>query len=64
MFGQGVVSLVIPGYSDAPNSIPETNNAGGAAIQDMQATGLPPVVWMLVFLVTSYVGLRLLLEGE
>lgn len=61
---QSPVSLVIPGYSAGlpQGMIPETNNAGGAAISDMRADGLPPVIWMFLFLVVGYVGLRLLLE--
>ena len=61
---QNPVSVVIPGYSAGLNDdvIPATNNAGGASISDMRTDGLPPVVWMFIFLVVGYVGLRMLLE--
>ncbi len=59
------VTIFIPGYSaGVAGDIPATNNAGGSAVFGMQTDDMPPVIWMFVFLVVGYVGLRMLLEGE
>lgn len=59
------VTIFIPGYSSGvAGDIPAINNAGGSAIFDMQTDGLPPVIWMFLFLIIGYVGLRMLLEGK
>lgn len=60
----GVVTVSIPGYAPGlAGKVPDTNDAG--AVQAAPATGsfrIPPVVWMFIFLVVGYVGLRMILE--
>jgi hypothetical protein len=64
MNGNNVVMAVIPGYDPSPNTrIPFTDNTGGSSVTDTKVDyKIPPVVWMFVFLVVGYVGLRLMME--
>lgn len=60
----GVVTVSIPGYAPGlAGQVRDTNDAG--AVQAAPTAGafrIPPVLWMFVFLVVGYVGLRMILE--
>lgn len=59
----GVVALSIPGYGQGLGiGIPATNDLGGTAATQAVNYRIPPAVWMVVFLVLGYVGLRMILE--
>lgn len=51
-------SFTIPGYN-VPDAIPEALTAEAQPITEYK---IPPAVWMVLFLVAGYVGLRLVLE--
>lgn len=57
------VMFSLAGYppQEAGGGIPTTNDAGGSG-PVAQSYTIPPAVWMFVFLVVGYVGLRLLME--
>lgn len=60
----GVVSVAIPGYAPGlAGKIPaNTNDMGATSTAATQVLRIPPVVWMFVFLVVGYLGLKMLLE--
>ncbi len=58
-----IVALDIPGYAQGLNpGIPATNDVGASAGLQSANYKIPPVVWMIAFLVIGYVGLRMMLE--
>jgi hypothetical protein len=65
MSGPPITTFQVTGYAEGlQTGIPITNDLGGkttAGISNAKA-GLSPAIWMVIFLVVGYVGLRLLLE--
>lgn len=60
---QPVVTVQIPGYAPGlAGSIPAVKENGSMGTPETAALRIPPVVWMFVFLIVGYVGLRMLLE--
>lgn len=57
------VLFSLVGYppQEVPGGIPATNDAGGSMPVEANYT-IPPALWMFVFLVVGYVGLRMLME--
>ncbi len=57
------VMFALTGYppSEVPGGVPSTNDAGGS-LPAQASYVIPPVVWMFVFLVVGYVGLRMMME--
>lgn len=58
-----ITTFDVPGYAAGlPQvGVPNTNDYGGVSGLS-QNYKIPPVFWMIVFLVIGYVGLRLLLD--
>lgn len=59
-----ITTFDVPGYGAGLQvGIPKANDLGGAtAAAGFTSQKVPPAVWMIVFLVVGYVGLRLLLD--
>lgn len=58
-----IVTLDVPGYSQGLGiGVPVTNDMGGATGLQAANYKIPPALWMVIFLVIGYVGLRMLLE--
>lgn len=60
-----ITTFDVPGYgAGLPQvGVPKTNDFGGVGAAGMSASyKFPPVLWMLIFLVGGYVGLRLLMD--
>jgi hypothetical protein len=55
------VLIALPGYAEGlRGAIPTVAESGG--VEDQTSYKIPPVVWMFIFLVAGYVGLRMVLE--
>jgi hypothetical protein len=63
--GPAITTFQVPGYAEGlQTGMPITNDLGGkttAGISNAKQI-IPPTIWMIIFLVVGYVGLRFLLE--
>lgn len=58
-----VVTVQIPGYAPGlAGSVPAVTDNGSLGAPETVGLRIPPVVWMFVFLVVGYVGLRMILD--
>jgi hypothetical protein len=63
-----ITTFQVPGYAEGLQvGVPTTNDLGGKATAgtpntSAATTAFPPAVWMVIFLVVGYVGLRWLIE--
>lgn len=55
-------TLQIPGYSAPSDSDSALNDGNADKAQKEQSYKIPPLVWMVLFLVIGYAGIRMLLE--
>jgi len=60
-----VTGFQIPGYNDATTGEPiGTDDAKETSGTTPKSYIIPPVLWMVIFLVVGYIGLTYLVEGE
>lgn len=57
-----IVTFDVPGYGEGLHvGVPKTNDMGGN-IGVSQNYKIPPAIWMIVFIVGAYIGLRMLMD--
>jgi hypothetical protein len=63
-----ITTVQVPGYAEGIQvGVPTTNDLGGKTTAGTPNTSagvgtFPPAVWMVIFLVVAYVGLRWMIE--
>lgn len=57
------VVISLPGYAqNLPGALPTISSNESSGIDSGTTYTIPPVIWMFIFLIAGYVGLRMMLE--